>query len=83
MPVLSSNDTAPGRIWKAITPSDSTVLGLDLRAVYVGGDGNIALEDYDGNVVTFAGVLAGSLLPVRPRRVMATNTTATAIVGIY
>jgi hypothetical protein len=82
MPVLSANDTAPGRRWKAITPDDDTDLGLDLRAIYVGGDGDVALIDYDGNTATFAGVLAGTILPVRPRRVLEA-TTATAIVGIY
>ena len=82
MPVLSADDTAPGRRWKAITPSDATVLGLDLRALYVGGDGDVVLTDYDDNTVTFSGVLAGTILPLRPRKVTAA-TTATAIVGIY
>lgn len=83
MPMLSSNDTAPGRQWVAITPSDATILPVTLRAIYVGGDGNLALEDHDGNVEVFTGLTAGSLLPLRPRKVMSTDTTATLVIGIY
>lgn len=82
MPMLSANDTAPGRIWRAITPADDVVLGLDLRALFVGGAGNLVLVDYDGNTATFTGVAAGTMLPIRPRRVLAAST-ATLIIGIY
>lgn len=83
MPVLSADQGAPARIWRAITPHDSTNLAGGCRAIYVGGAGNIALVDIEDNVETFVGVLAGQILPCSPKRVNATNTTATSLVGLY
>lgn len=79
----SADQAAPAREWIAITPSDSALLPAGCRGLYIGGAGNIALAGYDGTVVTFTGVLAGSVLPCGPTKVMTTNTTATAIVGLY
>jgi hypothetical protein len=65
----------------AVTPSDATELRF--KALYVGGAGNVALIPKDGSAaVTFTGVTAGSILPVEGTKVMATNTTATAIVAL-
>ena len=67
----------------AVTPNDSTDLAVTSRGIYVGGAGNLAvILDNDTSAVTFIGVLAGSLLPIRARRVMATITTATSIVAV-
>lgn len=75
--------TDPGNRLSAVTPSDSTDL-TGARGVYVGGAGDVALMALDDSTaVTFSGVLAGSILPVRVKRVMSTNTTATNIVAIY
>lgn len=69
---------------KAITPNDSTDIDpKPCRAVYIGGAGNISLIPEGGSeAVTFA-VIAGQVLPVRAKRIMATNTTATGIVALY
>ena len=64
----------------AVTVSDSTVVAFD--AVYVGGIGNVALRTVRGSTVTFVGVPAGTILPVRCDRVMSTNTTATSLLGL-
>lgn len=65
----------------AITKSDSAANVYD--AVYVGGAGNIAvILENDSAAVTITGVLAGTLLPIRTSKVMSTNTTATAMVGL-
>ena len=40
------------------------------------------LADGDTVAVTFVGVLAGTLLPVKAKKVMSTNTSATALVGL-
>lgn len=72
--------------WKgiAITPSDATVLPDGIRGVWVGGAGNIAvIMSGDTAPVTIAGVPAGTLLPIQISKVMATNTTATAITALY
>ena len=52
-------------------------------ALYVGGAGNLVVVKEDGVPVTFTGVPAGSLLPIRAIRVNAIDTTATAIVALW
>jgi hypothetical protein len=73
---------APGTDAFAITPHDSTNFNENCRAIYIGGAGNIVVVTKAGNAVTFTGVLAGTILPVRAMRVNSTNTTATNLVGI-
>lgn len=73
----------PGSHLEDITKSDSTVLS-GLRALWIGGAGNVAiLASDDSAAVTLTAVPAGTLLPISAKKVMSTNTTATAIVGIY
>lgn len=66
----------------AITPGDSTNLDQSgIRAIYVGGAGNLIVRKIGGSTsVTFA-VVAGAILPIRVGRVM-TATTATGLVGL-
>ena len=64
----------------AVVPSDTTVFAAT-RAVYVGVTGDIALRMSDGSLVTLVAVPAGSLLPISADKIMATNTTATSMVG--
>lgn len=67
----------------AITPADGTDLAKTTRAVYVGGDGDlVCLLAGDTVAVTFAGLTAGTILPVRVVRVMEA-TTATNLVGLH
>ena len=79
----SSGLTGPATRSAAVTPSDSVDLPNVSRALWVGGAGNVAvmLAD-DTSAVTFVSVAAGTLLPLRVKRVMATNTTATSLVAI-
>ena len=65
----------------AVTPHDTTELAVVTRALYVGGAGNVSLLMGDGTTVILSGVTAGSMLPIRVRRVNATSTTATNIVA--
>ena len=65
----------------AITPNDSTDLNPFPRYLYIGGTGNIAVETMAGNTVTFSAHPVG-YFPQRVRKVLATGTTATNIVGI-
>lgn len=68
----------------AVTPSDGTALTKVVKALYVGGTGNVAIKTAGSSTaVTFVGVPAGAILPVRAAYVMSTNTTATSIVGLY
>lgn len=66
----------------AVTPSDTVNFTDPARALYIGGAGTAVVITEAGETVTFAGLLAGSILPVQARRVNATSTTATSIVGL-
>lgn len=80
--------TNPSGSFVAVTPSNSAdlVYGGDAvtsRGIFVGGAGNLAVRDLEGNSVTFTGVVAGSVLPIRVARVLSTGTTATNIVALF
>ena len=66
----------------AATPSDSVDLPETTRALYVGDGGDIAALLQSGASVTFVAVQPGTILPLRVSRVLATGTTAAAIVGL-
>jgi hypothetical protein len=53
------------------------------RALYVGGGGNLRVRLQDGSELTLANVPAGTLIPIRVVRVLATGTSATQIVGLW
>lgn len=83
-PVSSSlEDTAPASGFAAITPHDSTDLTYVTRGIFVGGAGNVVAVDEQNNAVTFTGVTAGTILPIRVRRVNSTNTSASALVALW
>ena len=76
---------SPARNSYAVTPHDSDPVGDFLpRALYVGvgGDITMALEGDDATLL-FRNVPSGSVLPVKPRLIAATGTTATALVALY
>ena len=83
---ISSSEpkTVPAFYGEAVTPSDSVNLSKsdDVRALYIGGAGNVACEMESGTVV-FSSVPAGTILPINTSRVNDTNTTATNIVVLY
>lgn len=63
-----------------VVPSDSTILSAS--TVYVGVAGNVAVTTVAGDVVTFVGMAAGTILPVLVTKVMLTNTTATTMIAL-
>jgi len=65
-----------------ITPADGTDLSVAARALYVGGAGDVEVVTLAGTTVRFVGLGAGTTLPCSVRRVRATNTTASNIVGL-
>lgn len=75
---------APAQSLVAVTPHDSTnISGGIVRALWVGGAGNISIVAADGaSAVLLSNVPQGTLLPIATQRVNATNTTATLIVGL-
>ena len=67
----------------AITPDDDTDLEFTPRALYIGGAGAVTvILRNDTAAVTFAAVPVGTVLPVRPKRVLATGTDATLLLGL-
>jgi len=74
----------PGDACVEVTPSDvADIAGGPVRALYVGTGGDVTIHDGDGNEIEFANVPAGTILPVKTRRVMNTGTDASDIVGIF
>jgi hypothetical protein len=73
--------TAPAAGAFAITTSDTG--NFYATALYVGTGGDVKVDtEADDSAVTFTGVPSGSVLPVRVKRVYATGTTASNIVGL-
>ena len=67
----------------AITTSDANNL-QNVAVVYVGASGNVKVTTANGDIVTFNGVLAGTVIPVQVLRVWATGTSSNMnLVGIY
>lgn len=64
----------------AVTPSDATVL-KNVRGLYIGGAGNVAVTMQDGSTATFTAPPIGTVLPLQVTKVNAA-TTATLIVAL-
>jgi hypothetical protein len=75
--------TSPADNAAELTPSDSTNLTTFSRALWVGGAGNLCVTMIGGQTVTFSNVAAGTFLPIRVKRVLATGTTATLIDAVW
>lgn len=80
----ADSETRPGYKAAAVSTSDSTNFAAGTaRSLYIGGAGDAVVVMPDGTAITFAGLAAGTILPVYCKRVNATSTTATNIVAIY
>lgn len=84
---MLSSITEPAQRWLAVTPSDVNILAQVNkrypRALFIGGTGNVAIEDDSGNSETFLNIADGTILDVQPLRVLSTGTTATGIIALY
>jgi len=69
----------------AVTPNDSADLPNGMcRALYIGGgSGTVVLDTANNTSITFAGLQAGTILPLNVKRVRSTGTNATGIVALY
>lgn len=73
----------------AITASDSVNISGDglTDAIYVGtatgAAGTLAVVDQGGVVTSLVGVLAGTIYPLRVKRVNTTGTSASNLVALY
>jgi hypothetical protein len=68
----------------AIAPNDIVpLLQGPCRGIYVGGAGAVKVDDCSDNPVVLTGVTAGSILPIRAKKVYATGTAATNLIALY
>lgn len=74
--------TSPLNNAEAITPHATNELTTVTRALYVGVAGDVAVVMADGTAVTFVGMLAGVVYPLRVKAVRVTGTTATDLIGL-
>lgn len=51
--------------------------------LYIGGTGNVSVVTIGGDVIIFAGVPAGTTLPIQVRQLKLTGTTATIINALW
>lgn len=77
------NNPNPAEYAVAVTPSNTTDLTNVTRALYIGGDGDVTVDMPDGSTVLFANAAAGTILPIRVKRVRSTGTAATGIVALF
>ena len=76
------NPTTVAKDAFTITKSDTTELPDTLVGIYVGGTGDVNILTHRGVQVLFKAVPVGTFLPIKVRRVMATSTTATNMLGL-
>lgn len=69
------NLTSPAVAHYVIIPSDGADLPVRPRALYVNVGGTAVLQDNDGEAISYE-LTAGSILSIRPTRVLASGTTA-------
>ena len=77
------NSDLPAENAVSVTPSNTVDFDTFSRALYVGGGGDLVAVFENDVAVTFVGIPAGFILPVRVKRVNATGTTASNIVALY
>lgn len=84
---IFSTVSDPGERVGEVVPSNTTDLAETPKALYVGSGGDIAMigdNEAPGTAATvWRNVPAGAIVPFRPRRVVATGTTAADILAIY
>lgn len=51
--------------------------------LYIGGAGNVSVVTLGGDTITFAGVPAGTTLPIQVVKLRSTGTTATAVNALW
>jgi hypothetical protein len=72
----------------AITPNSAADIAVWSRALWIGSIAGgtdlvvTTVDDVDGQFSTFAGLAAGTLLPIRVKRIWATSTVS-SILNLY
>ena len=80
---FTAAQAAPARSWKAVTPSDTVNLAPGCRGLWVGTAGDLVLVGDDDHAETFTTANDGTFVPLGPKRVNDTSTTADNIIALY
>jgi hypothetical protein len=80
--VIAAEAAHPAIRWRAVAPNDVAVIDPMPRALFVGVGGTLALEDRTGEVLSWP-ASDKQFLPLSPRRVLATGTTATGLIALW
>lgn len=79
----AQSSVGPAMMLAPVSPADDADLpGGATRAIFVGGAGDLTVLDSNGTAVTIVSA-AHQYHPITVRRVLATGTTATAILALY
>ncbi|MDA5093071.1 hypothetical protein O2N63_03130 [Aliiroseovarius sp. KMU-50] len=80
----SAGITSPASNAFSVTPDDANDLPVVTRGLYLGETSTVQIVlQGDDTPVTFTNLIGGVVHPLRVKRVYATGSTATDIVGIY
>lgn len=79
----SDSLTSPAGNCFVIAPNDDADLPINTKAIYIGSGGNLVVLAMNADApVTLRNTIAGSILDLRVRRILATGTTAQDLVGL-
>ena len=79
---MPTQDLSPAPLIINITPSATVNLVQEVRQIYVGAAGNLAVVNLDDSVVVFQNLNAGTTIgPFYIKRVNVSGTTCTGIIG--
>lgn len=81
---ISADLLSPYVNGSVITPDDTVELTQTPRALWIGGTGhlNVILQG-DTSATLISAIPAGTLLPIRPKVIKLTSTTASLIVALW
>jgi hypothetical protein len=69
--------------YKIYAMSSQSGLGNPGCMLYIGGAGSVSVVTVGGDTISFAGVPAGTTLPIQVRQLRATGTTATLVNAMW
>ena len=75
--------TATGKVFTVYAQSPQSGMGNPGCFLYVGGTGSVSVVTIGGDTITFAGVPAGTTLPIQVLKLRSTSTTATLIKALW
>lgn len=77
--------TSPAAGGTEIDAEKSNTVDLidEARGLYIGSGGAIKVTTRNGDILTFAGLQTGTILPVYVVRLWSTGTTASLIIGLF